>query len=236
MKSKWSDIKNDAIQWRKKGLSLRTIEKKLRIPRSTLSGWFKSISIEQHFKNILRKNWENALAKARKKAAVWHRNQKQKRLAVARMEALETLGKINLYDPAILELTLALLYLGEGTKKVDETAMGSSDPLILKFFVAILENIYGINKNKIRCQLNLRADQDPIEMKNFWSQELDIPLENFTFISLDMRTKGSKTFASYKGVCKVRCGTVAIQRKLICLSQFFCQKIIEKSRARSSVG
>jgi len=38
MKSKWYELKPDAIKLRKKGFSIGKIERRLGIPRSTLSG------------------------------------------------------------------------------------------------------------------------------------------------------------------------------------------------------
>ena len=45
MRSKWFELKPDAIKLRKKGLSIREIELRLGIPRSTLSGWLKDIKL-----------------------------------------------------------------------------------------------------------------------------------------------------------------------------------------------
>ena len=40
------------------------------------------------------------------------------------------------------------------------------DPLILKFFIKALNKNYGITPNKIKCELHLRADQNPQKLKN----------------------------------------------------------------------
>lgn len=133
------------------------------------------------------------------------------------------LNAINTNNTNITELALALLYLGEGTKA--KTGMGSSDPIILKFFISCLRNIYKIPEDKIKCELHLRVDQNPNKMIKFWSNELQVPRNNFTKPYLDNRTKGKATYTSYKGVCLVRCGTVAIQRKLVYIAKHFCSKI-----------
>jgi len=228
MQSKWFDLKEDAIKLRKRGNSFRQIEKKLGVAKSTLSGWFRNLNISEKNKIRLHNNWTNALQKARVKASIWHKAQKIKRLKEASDSAFKTLETIDLNNIPLLELTLALLYLGEGSKRNDDTAIGSTDPMILKFFVSLLKNVYNVPVQKIRCQLNLRADQNIEEIKKYWSKTLKIPSSNFRFASKDARTLGSKTYSSYKGVCQVRCGNVAIQRKLIHLSNLFCKKVIEK--------
>lgn len=228
MISKWYELKPKAVDLRKKGISIIKIEKNLGIPRSTLSGWFKTIKLSDKQKNKLLNDGLKALAKARKKAVIWHNTQKEKRLKQAKHEAISILNKIDITNPYILELTLAVLYLGEGSKKNIETAMGSSDPLILKFFLAILQKIYKLDIGKIRCELNLRADQNPEITKKFWSKILKLPLSNFKGSHLDKRTIGSSTYKDYKGVCQVRYGSAAIQRRLIYLGNMFFKKITDK--------
>jgi hypothetical protein len=81
----------------------------------------------------------------------------------------------------------------------------------------------------------LRADQNPEKMKRFWSKELGLPLNSFGYVALDKRTVGSKTYPHYKGVCYVRCGNAAIQRKLMYLSEIFYKKVIKNTWAVGAV-
>lgn len=137
-----------------------------------------------------------------------------------------TLGEIDIRNKYVLELALAMLYLGEGTKRADETSMGNTDPAVLKTFIWILKNIYNADVTKFRCELYLRADQNPSNMKKFWATELGVPIENFKYVHLDKRTRGSRTYSYYKGVCMVRYGNAAIKRKLLNISKGFCEKLI----------
>ncbi len=227
MKSKWYKLKEGAIKLRKQGKSIRDVEKKLAIPRSTLSGWFRSVELSESKKEKLFQNWKNALRHARVKAAKWHNNQKKIRLIEAKRQAEVVLEKIDHNNKDVLDIALSFLYLGEGFKKTADTGMGNSDPLILKFFLKSLIKNYSLPISKIKCELHLRADQNIKEIKNYWSRQLRIPLRNFTTTSIDKRTIGKPTYPSYKGVCVLRCSNVAIQRKLVCLSNLFCNKIIQ---------
>lgn len=225
MRSKWFHLKKAAINLRSSGKSLREIEKTLMIPRSTLSGWLKNISLTEIQKTRLRKKWLDNLYKARLRAVIWHNKQKEIRLKEAESQALDILAKIDVNNKVIKELALAMLYLGEGFKDKHGTGMGSSDPLILRFFVNMLLTHFGINIGKIKYSLHLRADQNPEILKEYWSKELRLPLENFTSASIDIRTKGKSTYATYHGVCVIDCGNIALQRRLIYLSRRFCEKI-----------
>lgn len=226
MISKWYKLKGVAIKMRMDGHSIRDVEIMLGIPRSTLSGWFRNVKIRLEYKRELRKKWRVALISARKKAVKWHNEQKALRILNAENEARKVFNKINVLNKGVMELALSMLYLGEGFKKTSVTGIGNSDPMILIFFIKTLEKLYDINPENIRCYLHLRADQNPVEMKLYWSKKLKIPINNFGKASIDKRTIGSKTYSSYKGVCVLRCGNVAIQRKLVYLGRIYCEKII----------
>ena len=234
MKSKWFTIKPRALNLRQQGYSLRRVEKMLKIPKSTLSGWFRDIKLSKKQLLKLEKNHINALIKGRKLAVIWHNQQKEIRLKLAEKEAIEVFSKLNINDISILELALAILYLGEGFK-TNGTGIGNSDPMILNFFISALVKIYKFSTSQIKCELHLRADQNPNKVRKYWSKKLNLPLSAFTSISIDKRTEGFTTYPHYNGVCVLRCGNIAILRRLTYLSKLFCEEVSRK-RTVSSVG
>lgn len=223
MVSKWYESKEAALAMRRSGMSMVTIEKKLGIPRSTLSGWFRTIVLTEGQRTRLMKNSQDGWKKAREKALEWHRAQKSLRLLEAETEASKTLDELVL-SPALLDIALAMLYMGEGAKK-DLTSLANSDPKILRFFLAVLRQNYGIENHSIRCDLHLRMDQDAVALKEYWAKELDVPLEQFKYVAFDKRSSGRPTYDHYKGVCVISCGHVAIQRKLVYLYNLFCERV-----------
>lgn len=229
MKSAWYEYKQEAHYLREHGLSIGYIEKKLGIPRSTLSGWFKSVVLTpEQQANLKRRSVEALRAHqqlGRGKASVWHREQKELRLLAAKQEALEILDRIELSD-SILDLAFAMLYLGEGAK-ADKTSIASSDPKILRFVLVVLKKNYAITPDMLRCNLHLRMDQDEFKLKSYWSDAIGVPLENFKYTAFDKRTAGKPTSDRYKGVCVLEYGNIAIQRKLMYLYNLFCEKVAE---------
>ena len=223
MQSKWSHLKEEAVKLRKSGVSMTVIERDLGIARSTLSGWFKKVPLSEEQRTKLMKNSQDGWLKARQKSVEWHNAQKALRLLNAKQEAIKTLNQIELSD-ATLDLAFAMLYLGEGAK-TGGTSLASSDPLILKFVLAVLRHNYGINSDMIRCDLHLRMDQDADALKGYWSRELTIPIERFRYVAFDKRSIGKPTYPQYKGVCVLSCGNIAIQRKLMYLYNLFCEKV-----------
>jgi len=208
---------------RKSGMSIKDIEKKLGIPRSTLSGWFKTIVMNQTHVARLQKNKEEAWANARVNALIWHKSQKAIRIATAEAEAQKVMDRIEINND-VLDLAFAMLYLGEGAKS-GGTSIASSDPKILQFALATLNRVYGTSRDSILCELHLRMDQDETELKHFWSKELRIPIGNFRYVAFDKRSEGRSTYDHYKGVCVLQCRDIAIQRKLVALYNLFCEKV-----------
>src|SRR5690606_13244481 len=119
---------------------------------------------------------------------------------------------------------LSMLYWGEGAKS-RSTSMGSSDPKILRFFVTVLRQNYGISDEMLRCDLHLRMDQDEGKLKTYWSKHLNIPIERFKYVSFDKRTAGKPTYEGYHGVCLIRCADISVRRKLIYMYSLFYDKI-----------
>ena len=227
MRSRFENIKTEVIIYRKRGASLGDIQKKYGVPKSTLNYWFKDIILSLVYKRHLQKRHAQALVKARKEAVKWHNAQKEQRLITAKREALASLSSIKTSQQEVIELALAFLYLGEGLKGDGGTSLGNSNPQILIFFIESLKQVYGLKNTDFKCELHLRADQNERTLKKYWSDILHIPLTHFLSTSFDKRTAGRATYAHYKGVCIVRCGRVAIQRKLMYIATQFSENVVK---------
>lgn len=228
MHSQWSELKAAATELRKVGMSLREIESKLGIPRSTLSGWLRSVSLSPEQSHSLALRKQEGLKKARNQAVLAHKAAKLERVRAAKIEADESLRNLTI-TTSTLDIALALLYMGEGSKN-GTMSIASSDPRILQFYIATLGLNYDITPDKMRCELHLRVDQKPEEIKKYWSEILGISLCKFGYVAQDIRSKGKKTYEHYKGVCVVYGGSIAIRRKIMYLYTEFCEQIITQHR------
>ena len=229
MKSKWSHLKDRVVELRKEGISMTKIEKDIGIPRSTLSYWFKNIKISEKKQKVLEKNKLRGLEKARVKAVIWHNKEKEKRCNIATKEAEEVLNKINTQESNILEIALSFLYLGEGAKS-NTFSIANSNSNVLNFFLDSIKKLYKIDKKTLRYELHLRADQNEILMKKYWSQKLNIPVSNIKYCAFDPRTEGRKTRNDYKGVCVVYAGGIAYTRRLLEIARLY-SNIISKQHS-----
>ena len=219
-------LKKRAIKLRKQGLSIREIEKKLKIARSTLSGWLKSTTLTKTQKQVLYKQWEGGLEKARIKAAKINHDAKRARIEKIEKEAQQYLNSLKLNNK-ILEIFLTGLYLGDGFKTGGRVALGSSNPLISKTFVILLKKLYNIDENKLRVAVYARADQNIKETESYWSRLLKIPKKQFYKTQIDKRTYGKKTYPDYKGVCCIIYCDTALQRRLIAISKEFLGRVAQ---------
>lgn len=223
--SKWSSYKPEVTALRKSGRSLPSIADEYGIAKSTLSYWFKDIELSQEKKALINECAEAKLKRARLKSAAWHRNQKQLRILKAEDEAISVHEQLPESSDAVLELSLAMLYFGEGSKN-GSTGMGASDPFMLLFFIASTEKLYGLDRNDFRYDLHLRDDQNSAQLKEYWAKKMGISTEKIKYISKDPRTKGKPTRPGYMGVCQIVIGKIAIQRRLKALYNVYCSGII----------
>jgi hypothetical protein len=217
MKSKWFESKNKATSLRKKGLSIRYIENKLGIPRSTLSGWFKDVKLSKRQKDKLHKKWVDALIKARKKAVLVHNKGRRDRRESIRQEVEKFTSGMEV-DKKTGELLMAIFYLAEGGKTENSFNIANSNPKILKGVINLQRYLYKLDESKFSCCLHLRKDQDENILKEFWSKTLNIPKCKFTKTQFDKRTI-KKTYDHYKGVCTVNYFDMALQRRILYLGE-----------------
>ena len=224
MKSKYEHLKTEGIQLRKEGASLKDIRSSLDIPLSTLSGWLRNIEIAPEYVEKLKARHAAALITARSKAAEAHKRAKELRVQNLKDKVDEEYGELDVSSRSTLEIALAMLYLGEGSKGKHGLSLGNSSPMIIQFYINSLNRLYGISPSSLGAELHLRADQNEIELKEFWSKVTGIPLEKFTYVYKDERTRGRPTYPEYKGVCNVSGGGVEIQRRLMYLAEVFCNR------------
>jgi len=106
----------------------------------------------------------------------------------------------------IAKITLAMLYLGEGTKGLDRGSLrfGNSDPFVVDLFLNLIRKCYKIDKKKFRCTILCRADQNVNNLEKFWQKITKIPKHQFYKTRIDARTIGKPSKKlDYKGVCVI---------------------------------
>ncbi len=199
------EFKDQAIELRKQGFTYKEIchSLKLRIPDSTLSGWFKAIELDRVCLAILKEKKYYALTRAQKIAVT--SNKKRRKTYLKTIDQGNSLMRAVLDSPTTAKVALAMLYLGEGAKSAQAgVGFSNSDPEVIRLFLRLFRQVYDLAEVKFRCTVQCRADQNPKLLKYYWSEVAQIPISQFYKAQIDRRTIGKPTrHPSYHGVCRV---------------------------------
>lgn len=210
---------------RKKGFTYNEIVTRLNVPKTTIHYWFKDIVLPESAHTKLAAKKLQHLKNIRLIAA----NQK-KECRMEKLTKIEDLVKGDYHniklDKKTKELLLCFLYLGEGFKARNIVGMGNSNPAILRWFIYLLESVYGADRKKMAFYLYLRADQNEITEKEYWSGILGISITQFRKTQFDKRTLGKKTFVGYHGVCAIYLYDTKVEMRLTTLQKYIaCMRV-----------
>lgn len=205
MRSRYYIFKTKAIVLRKAGKTYGEIKKIIGkpIPKSTLSYWFRNITLPKMYWERMNKKIVKNIEKGRAKALVVNRMKRERYIEEVkdRVKHLST----RLKEKDVAKIALAMLFLGEGSKtRKGSLIFGNSDPLVIRLFLSLLRYCYNIDETKFRCTLQCRADQKIKQLEKFWSKITEISLSQFYKARIDPRTIGKPTKnLEYKGVCRI---------------------------------
>ena len=195
--NKYAKLKNLAIDLRRQGLSYGEIRNKIEVAKSTLSYWLKGILLTSEQRERLYTKRILILARG-------PQSQKERRLREIAKILQEAESEIQLpLSFEVYRLIGAFLYWSEGSKTIG-LSFSNSDPHFVLFMVRWLEKIFGISPKNLKACLNIYSQQKDLELKQFWSQLTDIPLENFGKSFVKPTNKGYKKNNLYYGTIKIR--------------------------------
>lgn len=155
------------------------------------------------------------LTKAQKMAWISNKAKQEKFLQSLRDKNKYLIKKMK--DIDISKMILSILHITEGGRWRSHRGLyfGSSDPIVIKLYLCLLQKCYGLKINQFKVRICHRADQNLQELKKFWSHITAVPIENFYDSKPDPRTIGKVTQKKeYKGVCVVTCAGTHIQLEL----------------------
>lgn len=198
-------IKNRSIYLRLHGRTYSEINSILpkKVPKSTLSVWFKDLKFTKVQKQALDKNILNKIQRAQKLAVKIVKIRRKEKLNKLKVKNEYLLPLINLNTQKIM---LSILYLGEGSKSKSSQSLnlGSTNPKIIQLYLTLLTNCFKTDKSKFRVRIQCRSDQNIELLESYWQNITKIPRKQFYPTYIDKRTIGKPTIKhGYKGVCVI---------------------------------
>ncbi len=170
-----------------------------KIPKSTLSSWFKNISLPvEYYQRMKICGYANI-----KLAQQHNKKQLDLRLHQLRTKNLDLNRQIDLSTGKII---LSVLYWCEGNKYPASKCLRfcNSDPRMITLFITLLRLCYQINESKFRMTIQCRSDQNQIELSSFWQKITSIQPSQQYKPRVDSRSIGKSTLKSnYHGVCVI---------------------------------
>lgn len=201
--------KEQAIVLRKSGMSYSEIIARMKVPRSTLSDWFRD------------QKWSNDIAiecarKARNSSAIrlmvlnTVRGSRLKKLyEEARQEAILEFEELK-YHP--LFMAGLMIYWGEGNKiSKYRISIANSEANMIKVFKLFLENVCRVNT--YRVWLLLYPDLNEMQCKDFWISKCGLKQEQFTK-TITIKGK-SQVKRLNNGVCNIGLSSAYLKSKIL---------------------
>lgn len=221
-----SEIIERAKKLRAEGRTFTEIKRQLKlpVPKSTFVSWFKDIKLPDNYLGKIRELNLRNLIKARRFHIKRNRERRLKLLQEYYEKNISLVNKSSEVDYA--KIGLAMLWLGEGSKKRGVFRIGSSDSRIIKLFLWFINRCYQFDISKVRCTLQCRADQNITELEEYWKGITCIPKKLFYKARIDPRTIGKQTKnKEYKGVLRIDYFDVKIQDEMATITNMLYNHI-----------
>lgn len=206
-------LQNQAIELRKRGLSIRAIEKELHISRGSASTWTKGVKLTKEQIAVLYRSKSTGGLKGSYIASQNKINKKMREIIEIEKIGKTEIGAISKRDRFMLGVAL---YLGEGSKTSHNVSFTNTDSKVVKFMKEWLIEFCKVQISSIRCNLFLHDDLNEEKAKKFWRSILDIKTIQFkkSYIVKNNPNRLRKTKHEY-GICRITVSRVKTIRQIL---------------------
>ncbi len=197
-----SNVQNKikAIALRMQGFSYADIMKEIPVPKGTLSGWLKHITLTNDQQEKLYSNIQAKQGLARARAAASNTKRREIRESAIREKAV---GKFQEYSTNRDFLIGLTLYWAEGTKKDVTWSFINSDPKMVRFMHIWMRKYLGVSKEQIRVRLFIHEPYKEEKLELFWADLLEIPVETMQKTIYKPTSHTVKKNPEYKGCVRM---------------------------------
>lgn len=214
-----------AYKLRMAGRSYNEITRLLKIPKSTLSGWFTDLELPEEATKRLGNRVHTASLRG-----LIARNKNQTIMAEARSRKMHNEGNkliknINKRDLLIIGVAL---YWAEGykrpivihgrTRTSHRVSLTNSDPNLICIFLEFLRETCKIPDEKITIWIRYFEHQDPVYLLDFWQKRCNMPYSNLrkTLQTVSISSQRKKSYNSLPfGVAQISVNSTNLYHKIM---------------------
>lgn len=170
--------KQRAVELRGKGLSYSLISEQLGISKSTLSNWLKDLPYTPN---------EDVLYRIRRGQGTYGLRRRQIRIdeiAMLKARGISEVGKVSKRDLWMIGLGL---WIGEGSKTMEQIRLVNSDPKVIRLFIRWLREICELKDENITIAMHLYPNSDELSSMKYWMNITKLPKKQFRKTQIDRR-------------------------------------------------
>lgn len=220
-------LKNKAIELRKKGLSYREIMGELNIAKSTVSYWLRDIQLTEKQNIDLRNRLTDKISRGRLQTSIALRAKRMVRENKVFKEAEEEFKRF-VKDPFFC--IGVSLYWAEGAKKNSYFAFVNSDPNMLVFMVKWIKKYLVSDASLLKYRLFIHTPYKEENLEEFWAKLLGIQAKSFHRTIYKPTPHLIKKNLAYKGCFRVDITRIDVLRKVVAWQKLLIQYYSDISR------
>ncbi len=207
------------------GRSYNEITRLLKIPKSTLSGWFTDLKLPEKATKRL-----SDRVHAASLLGLVARNKNQTTIAQSRSKEMHDRGEKLIKNISKRDLLVigTVLYWAAGYKRPvvingkvrtsHRVSLTNSDPNLISIFLKFLREICKIPNEKITIWVRYFEHQDQVYLLDFWKKRCNIPYSNFrkTLQTVSISSQRKKSYNSLPfGVAQISVNSTNLYHKIM---------------------
>lgn len=170
--------KNLAVELRRQGMSYGLISGQLGVSKSTLSNWLKDLPYTPN---------EQVLSRIKRGQGAYGLRRRQMRIdeiSDLKTQGIFEIGKVSKRDLWMIGLGL---WIGEGSKTMEQIRLVNSDPRVVHLFIYWLREICELEDQNITVAMHLYPDSDELSSIKYWMNITKLPKKQFRKTQIDRR-------------------------------------------------
>jgi len=223
------EMKLKARSLRKKGFSVKDIQKKLGVSRSSASLWVRDIQLSKKQQERLYLNKKTGALRGSIIGAKKKQKEREELTRKLLAEREKEVGDVSSRDRFIAGIAL---YFAEGDKADGHVSFNNSDPKAIRFMANWLREFCNISEEKLRGSLYIHDDLDEKKAKKYWSKLLKIPIAQFGKTYWKKRGTNKIYRKNEAGICFVRYNSLALKEEVMYYAHNTADHLLNKANEK----